>query len=86
LRSLHHKLFDLGAFTVEPVGHRVVFSQQAISGGQGMARELQLHGQTIHPPQHTDLLPAPEFLDWNLKNVFKTPARQNPAARPRATR
>ncbi len=86
LCALHHKLFDLGAFTVEPVEHRVVFSQQAISGGRGMAGQLQFHGQTIHPPQHADLLPAPEFLAWNLKNVFKTPARQSPAARPRATR
>jgi len=86
LCSLHHKLFDLGAFTIEPSEHRVVFSQHAISGGRGMVGALQFHGQAIHPPQHADLLPAPEFLDWNLKNVFKTPARQNPAAAPRAAR
>ena len=86
LCSLHHKLFDLGAFTVEPLEHRVVFSQHAISGGRGMAGELQFHGQAIHPPQHADLLPAPEFLAWNVKNVFKAPARQAPAATPRATR
>jgi putative restriction endonuclease len=86
LCSLHHKLFDLGAFTVEPSEHRVVFSQHAISGERGMAGTLQFHGQAIHPPQHADLLPAPEFLAWNLKNVFKSPARRNPAATPRATR
>lgn len=86
LCSLHHKLFDLGAFTVEPSEHRVVFSQHAISGGRGMAGELQFHGRAIHPPQHADLLPAPEFLAWNVKNVFKAPARQAPAATPRATR
>ncbi|HOA93811.1 MAG TPA: HNH endonuclease, partial [Quisquiliibacterium sp.] len=86
LCSLHHKLFDLGAFTVEPSEHRVVFSQYAISGGRGMAGELQFHGRTIHPPQHADLLPAPEFLAWNVKNVFKAPARQAPAATPHATR
>jgi len=76
LCALHHKLFDLGVFTVEPAEHRVVFSQHAISGGRGMEGELQFHGRTIHAPQHTDLLPAPEFLAWNTKNVFKTPARQ----------
>jgi putative restriction endonuclease len=86
LCSLHHKLFDLGAFTVEPSEHRVVFSQHAISGGRGMAGTLQFHGQAIHPPQHANLLPAPEFLAWNLKNVFKTPARHGPAVKPRAAR
>ena len=76
LCALHHKLFDLGVFTVEPAEHRVVFSQHAISGGRGMEGELQFHGRAIHAPQHADLLPAAEFLAWNTKNVFKTPARQ----------
>jgi putative restriction endonuclease len=76
LCALHHKLFDLGAFTVEPSEHRVVFSQHAISGERGVAGELQFHGRTIHPPQHADFLPASEFLLWNAKNVFKAPARQ----------
>ena len=86
LCSLHHKLVDLGAFTVEPSEHRVVFSQHAISSERGMAGTLHFHGQAIHPPQHAALLPAPEFLAWNLRNVFKTPARHGPAVRPRAAR
>ncbi len=88
LCALHHKLFDLGVFTVEPAEHRIVFSQRAISGGRGMSGELQFHGQPIHAPQHGDLRPAPEFLAWNTKNVFKTPARQLTvsAATPRAAR
>lgn len=85
LCALHHKLFDLGAFTVEPSEHRVVFSQHAISGERGIAGELQFHGRTIHPPQHADFLPASEFLLWNSKNVFKGPARQGATATPRAT-
>jgi putative restriction endonuclease len=76
LCALHHKLFDLGVFTVDPAEHRVIFSQHAISGGRGMAGELQFHGQPIHAPQHTDLLPAPDFLALNTRNVPKTPARQ----------
>lgn len=88
LSALHHKLFDLGVFTVEPAEHRVVFSQHAISGGRGMEGELQFHGRVIHAPQHADLLPAPEFLAWNTKNVFKAPARQVvlAGATPRAAR
>lgn len=86
LCSLHRKLFDLGAFTVEPSEHRVVFSQHATSVGRGMAGEHKFHGRAIHRPQHAGLSPAPEFLAWNMKNVFKAPARQTPAANPRATR
>lgn len=88
LCALHHKLFDLGVFTVEPAEHRVVFSQHAISGGRGMEGELQFHGRAIHAPQHVDLLPAPEFLAWNTHNVFKTPARHVvlAGATPRAAR
>ncbi len=88
LCALHHKLFDLGVFTVEPSEHRVVFSQHAISGGRGMDGEMQFHGRAIHQPQHTDSLPAPEFLAWNAENVFKTPARQVvvAGATPHATR
>ncbi len=76
LCALHHKLFDLGVFTVEPTEYRVVFSQYAISGGRGTEGELQFHGRSIHAPQNAGLLPAPEYLAWNTRNVFKKPARQ----------
>ena len=86
LCALHHKLFDFGAFTVEPSAYRVIFSQHAISGDRGMAGELQFHGLAIHALQHGALLRAPEFLAWNAKNVFEAPARQAVAATPRAIR
>ena len=76
LCALHHKLFDLGAFTVDPIEHRVVFSQHAIAGGRGTQGELRYHGQRLKTPQMNDMKPAPTFLSWNWKNVFKTPARQ----------
>ena len=78
LCALHHKLFDLGVFTVEPTEHRVMFSQHAMSANRGVDGEMQFHGKTIHFPQHVQLLPAPEFLEWNRKNVFKAPARWSP--------
>jgi putative restriction endonuclease len=83
LCALHHKLFDIGAFTVEPSEHRVVFSQHAISGDRGMAGELRFHGRPIHSTQQAELMPAPEFLAWNLKNVFKAPARSAAVTKPR---
>jgi putative restriction endonuclease len=75
LCALHHKLFDLGAFTVEPAEHRVVFSQHAIARDRSRQGELRHHGQRLLAPQHTDMQPAPTFLAWNQKNVFKAPAR-----------
>jgi putative restriction endonuclease len=75
LCSLHHKLFDLGAFTVLPADHRIMFSQQAISGDRGLTGVLSRHGQAMLPPQAESMLPASEFLEWNVKNVFKAPWR-----------
>jgi putative restriction endonuclease len=76
LCALHHKLFDLGAFTVEPAEYRVVvFSQLAIAGDRGADGALRHHGQPLLAPQQVDMRPAAGFLAWNLKNVFKAPGR-----------
>ena len=76
LCALHHKLFDLGAFTVSPEDLRIQFSQHAIAGDRGLSGELRHNGQALMAPQHRDMLPGHAFLHWNLKNVFKGPARQ----------
>jgi putative restriction endonuclease len=75
LCALHHKLFDLGAFTLEPVEHRVVFSQRATDGDRGLDGHLKFHGQQILPPQQKDFLPGASYVRWNQKYVFKAPAR-----------
>ena len=80
LCALHHKLFDLGAFTVEPAEHRVIFSQHAMAGDRSQQGELRHHGQRLLAPQQVDMRPAPPFLVWNQKNVFKAPARTVVAA------
>jgi putative restriction endonuclease len=75
LCALHHKLFDLGAFTIEPVSHRIEFSQHAVAGVRGDAGELRHHGRPMLQPQHQDMNPAPIYLEWNRRNVFKAPVR-----------
>ena len=80
LCALHHKLFDLGAFTVEPTEHRVIFSQHAMAGDRSQQGELRHHGQRLLAPQQVDMRPAGPFLVWNQKNVFKAPARTVVAA------
>jgi putative restriction endonuclease len=76
LCALHHKLFDLGAFTVEPSEHRVVFSQHAIAGNRSLEGELRHHGQKMFNAQESAMYPGKIFLDWNQKNVFKKPGRK----------
>lgn len=75
LCALHHTLFDLGAFTLEPTTLKVLFSEHALSGSRGMTGELRHHGQDLLMPVREDVRPAREFLDWNWKNVFKREAR-----------
>lgn len=75
LCALHHKLFDLGAFTLEPSSLRIVFSEHAMSGSRGMTGELRRHGQDLIQPTSSAALPGPTFLKWNWTYVFKKKAR-----------
>lgn len=74
LCALHHKLFDLGVFTVEPTSYRVLFSQHAMSGERGLSGAMQHHGKAIYLPLDLDHRPGHEFLGWNMKSVFKRPS------------
>src|SRR5207244_2838301 len=67
---LHHKTFDLGAFTVSQGGVLLV-SDQA-NGGEGFHETLlRHHGKQIRPAQKAEWSPEPAFLDWHAKEVFK---------------
>jgi len=61
LCALHHKLFDLGAFTVEPSERRVVFSQHAIAGNRSLEGELRHHGQKMFNAQESAMYPGKYF-------------------------
>jgi putative restriction endonuclease len=70
---MHHKVFDLGAFTVS-AGH-VLVSDQA-NGTTGFAESLMAyHGKPIRPPQCPDWMPEPKHLEWHGREVFKGDAR-----------
>lgn len=75
LCALHHKLFDLGAFTLEPSSLKIVFSEHAMSGTRGMTGELRHHGQEMLLPISQEVRPGASFIAWNHKYVFKAPAR-----------
>jgi putative restriction endonuclease len=71
---LHHKTFDLGAFTLSPAGLLLV-SDQA-HGTTGFHESLlRHHGQRVRDPQRPDWRPGPSFLEWHGREVFKGQAR-----------
>lgn len=75
LCSLHHKVFDLGAFTILPDSYQMVFSQHLNGSDDSAEKILAYHGASLILPQSRDYMPQPEFLDWHRKQVFKSPER-----------
>lgn len=74
LCSLHHKLFDLGAFTFD-VGRQVLVSEK-VSGTGGFEQVLMRHhGLQMTAPVRPEHHPLPEFVGWHREWVFKEQAR-----------
>lgn len=70
---LHHKTFDLGAFTI---ADGVLLVSDQANGTTGFMESLMTHhGKTIRPPQHPDWRPDPRHLKWHSREVFKGDAR-----------
>jgi putative restriction endonuclease len=76
LNSLHHKLFDLGAFTLSNDKVPKILISREVHGGD-FARQMliELHGKPIRQPQDLAWLPGAEFILWHHKEVFKGDAR-----------
>jgi putative restriction endonuclease len=76
LNSLHHKLFDLGAFTlsVEDVP-RILVSQEVHGGDFARQMLIDLHGKRLRQPQDRGWYPSPEFIHWHHQEVFKGEVR-----------
>ncbi len=75
LCALHHKIFDLGAFTVRPEDGFMVFSRHMMGSLDVQDRQLAHHGSSLIHPQSKEFAPDPAFLDWHRRWVFKEPAR-----------
>jgi putative restriction endonuclease len=73
LCSLHHKVFDLGAFTIRPDGFTMEFSRHLVGEASKL---LAYHGAGIALPQTSTARPNREFLEWHAREVFKKPARE----------
>jgi len=74
LCSIHHKLFDRGAFTLSD-SLIIEVSEQA-NGATGCQEWLiSFHGKPMKRPQNPDNSPKPSFLAWHRKEVFRGPSR-----------
>ena len=73
--SLHHKVFDLGAFKILPETYQMVFSQHLNGSEAASQRMLAYHGSAMILPQAKEYMPHPNHLDWHSRQVFKNPAR-----------
>ena len=75
LCSLHHKLFDRGAFTLSK--QLEILVSDDVRGSVGFEEWLmRFHGETISFPQRQSYYPAPEFTSWHVKEVFKGDYRE----------
>jgi len=73
LNALHHKLFDIGAFTLSSDGAlpRILVSRDVHGGDFARETLIGLHGKPMRPPQDPGWLPSREFVGWHNREVFK---------------
>lgn len=75
LCSLHHKLFDRGAFSITQ-DMKVSVSDRA-NGTNGFDEWLMAyHNKEINRPQRTTYYPDEEFVDWHSREVFQGYGRE----------
>jgi len=75
LCCMHHKLFDLGAFTLGD--DRRVLVSDAAYGSSRQFDEILLrhHGRQMNAPVHAEDHPSGDFIVWHRAQVFKGRAR-----------
>jgi putative restriction endonuclease len=74
LCSIHHKMFDRGAYTISEK-LRIEVSEH-VNGFQGFDEWLlKFHGEIIRSPQSPNYTPAIEYLKWHMEEVFHAPPR-----------
>ncbi len=77
LCSMHHKLFDRGAFTlINTNGKYIVKVAQQAYGTSGFDEWLmRYHDKSIRQPQSPACYPESSFAEWHWREVFKEPSR-----------
>ena len=75
LCSLHHRLFDRGAFTIT---QDMKLQVSEIAHGTSGFNEwlLAFHDREIRPPQRQSYFPGTDYVKWHVREVFKGYARE----------
>ncbi len=71
---LHHKVFDLGAFTLDSE-LTILVSEKANGSQQFEESLLRFHGANLRQPQRPECRPHEKFTDWHQREVFKGKTR-----------
>lgn len=75
LCTMHHKMFDRGAFTVTE--ERVVVVSQDVYGSSGLGEYLgRFHGDRLRMPQAAEYEADLRFLGWHQREVFRCEQRR----------
>ena len=75
LCSLHHKLFDRGAFSLD-TDRRLIVSESAHGNDSFDEWLMRFHGTVIKPPQRNSYTPLDDFTEWHISEVFKGNPRE----------
>lgn len=75
LCSLHHKLFDRGAFSLS---NELIFlvSENAYGSKSFDDWLMRYHGQELRNPLRSNYLPREEYASWHIREVFRGEARE----------
>jgi len=75
LCSLHHKLFDRGAFTIDSDHYALV--SERVYGTDGFTEHLgRYHKRPLIKPIRESYRPNRQFLSWHTDQVFQSPSRE----------
>ena len=70
LCTMHHKLFDRGAMTVDARRHVLV--SELVNGSTGLEEWLErFHDRPLREPRSPDYVPLEEYVRWHVLQVFK---------------
>ncbi len=70
LCTMHHNLFDRGAFTINHSMQLQV--AETVHGTKGLHEWLmRYHGEKVEGPQRPEHQPRDSYIDWHVREVFK---------------
>ena len=75
LCSLHHKLFDRGAFTLSN-DLEILVSEDAYGSVGFQEWLMRFHGQKLNFPQRQTYYPSEDFTRWHVREVFQGEYRE----------